>query len=608
MRRCLEKRPEERFQSAHDLALAMESLAQASRLGGDASASPRVAPARRRLAWSVTGALVALAVGGAFLRGRESADKLVPRFQRLTFRQGTVESARFSPDGQTVLYSARWGGEPTRLFSVRLDGPDSRDLGLGAALAATTWGEMAVILPGRTLARLPLQGGVPREVCKHVVSADWAPDGTLAIVRETEASESSLGWMLSRYQIESPPGHVLYHAGSLADVEALRVAPRGDRMAFVEHRWGKTDDAGSVVVIDDQGRKVTLSAGWTAIHGLAWSADGREVWFTATKSGVSQSLHAVTLSGRERLLAQVGANLVLQDISRDGRALLTQGRVAWEVRGRLASDSAERDYSWLDGTQAAIFSRDGRSFIFNEAADGGGARLGAYLRRSDGSLPVRLGDGAPLSISPDGEWVVCMSTVFPRRLRLVPRGPGEARALQSGSLNDIQWAHYLPNGTSLVLAGSEAGRPTRLWVQDLPDGEPRPFTAEGTTMRNGAITPDGRFVAGLSAKPGALFSLFPISGGPGQAIRGIAAGDEPMRFSPDGRFLFVFARQADPLSVRVVRLDPLTGRRQPWLETSPPDRSGVGEILGVDVTPDGRSYLYNYPRELSDLYVVSALQ
>ena len=606
VRRSLEKRPEERFQSAHDLALALESLAQASSLGGEDDGAPRVAPARRRVARLVAAGLVALAIGGAFLWGRRTGERPVPRFQRLTFRRGNVDSARFSPDGQTVFYSARWGGQPAEIFSVRLDGVESRSIGLGGSVAATMPGRMAVVLPNGRLAEMPLEGGVPREIREDVVAADWAPDGTLAVARRVGGSAGAAEWQLSRTQVEFPAGQVLFAPDSGTELGSLRVSPRGDRLALVELPSGKTDAAGRVVTIDRQGRRVVLASGWTAIGGLAWSAEGREVWFTATESGASQSLHAVTLAGRERLIAQTGANLVLCDVSHDGRALLTQGRVAWEVRGRMGSDNGEREYSWLDGTAATFFSQDGRSFIFNEAADGGGARLGAYLRRSDGFPPVRLGEGAPLTVSPDSAWVVCLNATFPRELRLVPTGPGEARVLKSGRVNDFQWAHYLPNGKRIVVVGSERGRPKRLWVQDLPDGEPRPFSPEGTTMYGPAVTPDGRFVAGLSVEAGGVFSLFPIDEGPVQGIRGIVAGDEPLRFSPDGRFLFV--RKVGGVPARVLRLDRVTGRRDPWLELSPPDRSGVQSIPVVDVTPDGRSYLYDYPRELSDLEVVTGLR
>jgi hypothetical protein len=311
----------------------------------------------------------------------------------------------------------------------------------------------------------------------------------------------------------------------------------------------------------------------------------------------------VTLAGHERLVAQVGTNLVLQDVSRDGRALLTTGRVAWEARGRMGSDKEERDYSWLDGTTPTLFSHDDRFFTFSEGADGGGSRWQAYLRRTDGSPPVRLGEGGPLTTSPDGKWVVCMDSTFPRELRLVPTGAGEARALKRGRVSGFLWAYYLPDGKRIVVLGSEKDRPTRLWVQDLPDGEPRPFTPEGTMSF--AITPDGRFVSGLSSQAGALPALYPVDGGPPRSLPGIADDDAPVRFTPDGRFLFVW--EAGGLPARVARLDVTTGRRRPWLELAPIDRAGVAGIAVVDVTADGRSYLYNYWRTLSDLHVVDGL-
>ena len=577
------------------------------RRASGATTSRRRAPARGRRRWVRLGAaaLVALSLGGAFVWGRRSAERPVPRFQRLTFRRGNVEAARFTPDGQTVLYSARWAGEPSRLFSVRLDGIDSRDLGLEAVLMATTTGEMAVVLPSGTLARLPLEGGVPREVSEHVVHGDWAPDGTLALVRR-EVDPGAQGRLFGSSRIEWPPGRVLHAPGALGEVGVLRVSPRGDRASFVEMQSGKTDPFGSVVVIDRGGRRRTLSGGWNVVGAVAWSPDAREVWFSATRSGLSRSLYAVSLDGRERLLAQLGANVDIRDVSRDGRVLLTQGRVTGEARGRLVDDAEERDYSWLDGTIATTFSRDGRSFFFNEMADGGGARVGAYLRRSDGSPPLKLGDGSPLTLSPDGKWAVCLNADFPRELRLVPTGAGEARTLPRGRVSDYQWAHYLPDGRGLLVGGNEKDHPTRLWLQELPDGEPVPFTPEGTAIVNAAFTADGRFVAATSAAARGTWSLYPLAGGEPRPIRGVEPADTPIRFTADGRSLVV--TEARVLPTRVVRIDLATGERSLWLDLAPPDRAGVRGIAWVDVTEDGRSYLYNYWRTLSDLYVVTGLR
>jgi dipeptidyl aminopeptidase/acylaminoacyl peptidase len=462
-------------------------------------------------------------------------------------------------------------------------------------VAATTAGEMAVILPNGALARLSLDGGVPREIAEHVDAADWAPDGTLAVLRH-----------LDRPRIEFPLGRVFYEAGTLASIENLRVSPRGDRVAFVERPSGQTEGSaapGSVVVIDRQGRRL-VSTEWATIGGLAWSPDGREVWFTATQTGFSSAIQAFALAGGERLVARMGETVYLHDIFRDGRVLLGQGRVSIETRGRMAPDTPERDYSWLDGTNWAHFSADGRFFVFNEALDGGGPRNGAYLRRTDGSPPVRLGDGTPVEISPDGKWVVCISHGFPSVLRLEPTSGGEVRTVRRGTISKYRGALFLPDSQRLIVLGSEAGRPTRLFLQELPDGEPRSLTPEGVAEAS-ATSPDGRFVTALAAGAD-RFALYPVDGGAPRPIPGIGVGEWPLRFSPDGGSLLVWLRHDE--RVRVMRLDLATGRRSPWLDFAIADPTGVFCANSVDVTPDGRSYLYSYWRYLSDLYVVEGLR
>ncbi len=593
VRRCLDKDPEQRFQSARDVAFALEAVSSSSAV----SAATAAQPAGPGVRWLMGTAALALAVGAAFILGQKRAERPAPRWTRITFRRGNIGGARFARDGQSVLYSGRWGNEPSEVFSIRRDAVDSRALGLQGEVAATTAGEMAVVLPNATLARLPLEGGVPREIAEHVSEADWAPDGTLAIVRQESTGP----------RIEFPPGHVLYASTGLGGIQTLRVSPRGDLVAFVDRPAAITDLAGEVVVMDRGGKRAVLSRGWSAVGGLAWSHDGSEVWFTATKAGLSQALHAVTLGGRERLVAETGTHLRVLDISGDGRVLVEQGRRGSEARGRLASDVAERDYSWLDATMGTLFSPDGRSFLFNESGDGGGSFGSAFLRRTDGSPPLRLGDGSPLDVSPDGKWVVSVPSSFPKQLLLVPVGPGEARALPRGTVSELQWAKFLPDGKRLVVVGSERGRPRRLFVQTLPDGLPRPFAPEGTMVWTACgTTPDGRLFPGLPSSGERGYVLFPIDGGAPQPIPGIAVGDRPLRFSADGASLFV--REGDWSRARVARLDLKTGHKTSWLDLAPPDSAGVSIIVVVDLPPDGKGYLYDYWRTLSDLYVVGGLR
>src|SRR5205823_11836679 len=118
-----------------------------------------------------------------------------PTYHRLTFRSGTILNARFSPDGETIFYGARWAGGPLTLFSVRADSPESRDLGFGDSdvLSVSSTGQLAISIRRHvtgflrergTLAQVPIAGGAPRELLDDVEAADWAPDGkSIAIVR-----------------------------------------------------------------------------------------------------------------------------------------------------------------------------------------------------------------------------------------------------------------------------------------------------------------------------------------------------------------------------------------------------------------------------------------
>ena len=107
----------------------------------------------------------------------------LPTYRRLTFDRGTLGHARFAPDGNTVVYDAAWRGEPSEVFTARIDSRESRSLGLrGVVHAVSSSSELAVGLESRnpfgaTLGRVPLAGGAPREVLENVAWADWSPDG-----------------------------------------------------------------------------------------------------------------------------------------------------------------------------------------------------------------------------------------------------------------------------------------------------------------------------------------------------------------------------------------------------------------------------------------------
>jgi hypothetical protein len=134
-------------------------------------------------------------------------------------------------------------------------------------------------------------------------------------------------------------------------------------IAFIDHP-GRRDDGGSVVIVDMTGNQKTLSGGWETAYGLAWSPAGDEVWFTTARVGLGRFLYAVSLSGRERLLAREPGTLTLQDVGRDGRILLTRDVLRSGILGRTEGDTKERDLSWLDWSTPQDLSADGKTLIF----------------------------------------------------------------------------------------------------------------------------------------------------------------------------------------------------------------------------------------------------
>jgi Tol biopolymer transport system component len=378
VRRCLEKSPEQRFQSASDLAFGLEALSGAS----NTSAGPAVQPASPRTSGLMMGIALLAGAAACVAAGHffwKTPVPEAPRFLALTFDRGRVWSARFTPDGQSVVYGAAWKGNPLQLFSVRIGSTESRSLGFPGAdlLSISSSGEMA-ISTGRhytrgwtntgTLARVALDGQVPREVLEDVQEADWAPDGqSLAVVRSVSG----------RYRLEYPVGKVLYETSGW--ISHARVSADGRSVAYLDHPL-LGDDRGAVAIVDPSGKKTTLTGEFSGEQGLAWSLRGEEVWFTGGSED-KYNLNAVSLSGRQRIVTRIPGDLELQDIARNGRVLLTPYARRMGMMGSGPNETKERDLSWFDYSMFADISADGSKLLFSESSTAGGDLYSVFLRR-----------------------------------------------------------------------------------------------------------------------------------------------------------------------------------------------------------------------------------
>ncbi len=603
VRHCMEKNPEERFQSARDLAFDLSTVLEGSVSRILPLATKRIRQLRRRAPWMVAAAALACAAVAVVLAvARGGGPTALPAYQRLTFQRGTVYTARFAPEGNSVLYDAAWDGRPMQLFRVTLDSAAAQNLELPPAglLGVSHTGEMALALKAdygshlepvtATLARVPPAGGAPREILEQVQWADWDPTGQLAVVHRVQGKN----------RLEFPIGNTLYETSGW--ISHIRFAPRGDRIAFLDHpAW--SDDRGSVCVVDLGGHLATLSKGWQSEDGLAWSPDGREIWFAAVaEGGYNRALMAVDFSGHTRTLLRVPGGVTLEDVAPDGRVLISfdNERLSMEAVGAGIPDG--RDLTWYDWTIAKAISRDRTQLLFEESSEPAGINYAVCIRKFDGSPPVRLGDGSAGGLSPDGKWAISIFTGSPEHITLLPLGPGQPRNVAVPGIEHFEngEARFLPDGKRIVISAVERGHGRRSFVQDLEGGAPKPLTPEGVTAV--LISPDGRFVAG---RAGGDVKIYPLDGGEPRTVPGLSGNFSPVEWGTDSASLYVYDEVELPAAVSRVNIS--TGKMEPVRKLMPRDPAGVVYISPIVMTPDASLFAYSSYRVLSVLYVVSGL-
>jgi eukaryotic-like serine/threonine-protein kinase len=597
VRHCIEKKPGQRFHSAHDVAFALEALSGLSTSAVPTTPFPLGARKRRLLPAAVALAL-AVTAAVAYVAGRrvETASRRgSASFQQLTFRQQAIFNARFAPDGRTIVYSAAPQGNTPEIFTVRSDFQEAKSLGLRGVhlLSVSSRGELALLTGARyishnlfqgTLARMPLEGGAPRDVLENVREADWSPDGSsLAVIREVGGKD----------RLECPAGKVLFETGGyLSD---LRFAPRGDWIAFFEHpvRW---DDRGGLAVVDLQGKKTLLADGFWGEEGIAWSSGGQEILFSAGDAYSNFAVLAVTLAGRRRTVLESAGGLTIHDVRGDGMWLTTRDDFLQALPVLLPGQTAERDLSWLDLSDHPLLSSDGKTILFSEQSGSVGANYAVCLRRTDGSPVVRLGDGTPTDLSPDGKSALAIVPTSPQELVLYPIGAGETRRLDRGGIESYESAHFFPDGRSVLFCGHEKGKASRCYVQEI-GGKPRAVTPEGTTR--GILSPDARQI--LVQGNGGLV-LYPAGGGEGRPVPGTGRDDVAICWSREGGSLLISHGNGVPL--RIERITLPSGRRELVRTLGPTDLSGVTAVAVPVFGEDEKTYAYVFARTLSHLFLV----
>jgi serine/threonine protein kinase len=605
VRRCLEKQKEQRFQSAADLAFALRSITNTSASGVQPAVTDQP---RKRWLWPLVAGLaaVALLTAGFFLRDR-TLHRGQPQFQRITFRKGYVHQARFTTDGKNIVYSASFEGGAGRIYFAIPGSPDSRDLGMpeNSGLASISSKQEAAFFSApygdggtSTLYTSSISGGQPRPVLEGVLQADWAPDGSsMAVLRRVNGV----------IRLEYPIGHVLVDKIGWP-LWLLRVSPDGQRVAYAQRRNGT---AIHMIIVDKDGQQKSLGA----ISGqnstgedstLVWSPKGDEVWFRSFDSGEPGIVYAVNMEGRKRVALALPSRVKFYDIASNGEALLSTGSVQLGILGKAPGDATERDLSCLDSGQVAGISNDGRIIVANIAGESATPKGSIYMRSTDGSPAIRVGDGHAYKLSPDGKWITgyVLDPAGARHFSLLPTGPGEVTETTVPGVRFTAVLGWLDGEQRYLVVGrKEKGFQCFAW--DARRGTVQPVCPEGTpdTLAY-LVSPDGKQVLGPKATGG--WVVYSVDGAAPREVQGIESDEFPINWRSDNRSAFVRPNRESTASIPVTVVDIVTGKRSAWKEIRP--TQPVVEIHDLYITPDGAGYAYNFVLTQSDLYVARGLQ
>jgi serine/threonine protein kinase/Tol biopolymer transport system component len=606
IRRCLEKRPEQRFHSASDLAFALRSM---SSLSGSQPAQAVTKTPQRKWIWVValaTGGFL-LAAGGYFLRDR-TASRTMPEFERLTFRQGHISSAHFTSDGQNVIYAANWEGGPGRVYLATPGNPESRDLMMpenSRLLSVSMAGELALLVGpfdpdgSGTLARNSITGGQTRELLEHVIAADWTEDGsTMAVARRVSG----------QWHLEFPLGKAIWK--SEFPPYGLRLSPDGERVALCVYDQGSRI---GLMTINRAGERKYLgpvSGQNSAMEDsrLFWTPDGREIWFRSFDANDLGTIYSLSLSGKRRIIARLPGEVTLHDLSRRGEVLVSTDATRVGILGVAPGEEVEKDLSVLDNSEIVSVSGDGRLMLVSATGASGGPRGSIYLRRTDGSPPVRVADGKALIMSPDGKWVSAYTTTVSvnRRFVLFPTGTGEEKEIAIPGLLGGVIVGWLPGDQNYLVEGETSGKKGwQIFVWDAVHGTVRPVSPENMSGDyDPRLSPDGQRFLGRG--PDDTWHVYAVADGKQSDIRGLTEHDVPSGWRADSHSLYIRMHADTNKMMRVAILNVDTGERKLWKEIHP--SRPVDEVFNLCVTPDGRAYAYNYRQSTSDLYLVRGLK
>jgi Tol biopolymer transport system component len=565
IRRCLQKHPDARMESARDLAFTLELVGSEGfrTAAGEAAAGPR---ARRVQPWAQAAmAAGILAIG--FVAGRVTTSRSVGGSIRVsTLSQGTRDSdPAASPDGRMIAFNAvRQGVQGLWLM----------DMVTGSEVALTReddrWPRFAAdggtivftrLRSGRlSLWRVPAIGGTPRLLLEDASDADPSPDGKRIAYISGLADSAGV---LARLMVANADGtgsRQLWSTES-ALFQAPRWSPDGRHIALVV--TGSQNSPNAVVVVEVS---TGSSRTWPAPNGAVLStttwdgggsglivAEGEGV--TAIQRGASGRLFRLDVrSGRYRPLGWLENFPNTVDLLPDGRLAMSSAIVRQNLREVSPGRRTLTEGRWLTSgvsmDRQPVYSPDGKWVMFSSARGG--------------NLDL---------------WEVSVET-------------GEMHRVTDDSADDWD-PEYGPDGESIFWCSARSGA-FEIWTARRDGTAARQLSRDSLDAENPSVTPDGRWVLYSSAHP-RKYGVWriPVEGGEAEHLLRTATLIPDL--SPDGRYLSVITEVGTP-TAKLSVFD-LAERR--LLPASVPLQvfPGTYQIGRSRMSPDGDAVLYLYPRE-----------
>jgi serine/threonine protein kinase/Tol biopolymer transport system component len=552
VRRCLEKAPGERFQSARDLGYAIEAALASFETDWNPRPTWRAPPRARRLAAGAALLALGIALGVGLQRLGRSQPVPPPVAIRPLTHSGADHAPAASLDGRLVAFSSDRHGPP-RIWLKQLlggseaavtDGPDDdpRFSPDGGTLLFTRRQDGAP-----ALYRVPILGGAPRRIASDAGDGDWSPDGRrVAFLRYADQAglRSTTLWL------------------SAADGGGARAVARFENRVL---RWPRFSPDGRALVLVDGGSAgarspVILdpaSGAWRTLPTWERGVPMAAIWLDSRRLACTYAVRGG------------GGRLMAQDVdSGELRSLL-----------QVPSDTGRLDRL---GPGRLVFES-----VTNRI---GLAEIGLGPRSAN---PIRwltrehAADRQP-RFSPDGEWIVFSSNRSGNLdLWAVARRTGAVRRLTDDMAEDWDPA-FFADGRLLWSSGRNGH--LEVWMAEADGSAARQVSDDGVDAQNPTATPDGQWIVYDSQNP-ARRGIWKVRPDGSDARRVVAGATGVPEVSPDGRYvLYLVAKDGERESLQVAQV--ADGRPAPFEIVPTRHRPGAVRLGRARWTSDGRAIAF----------------